>query len=78
MLHTGTSTDTNYQCGCRCYEGGGEIWRSIVACLFFSMLIFSFFLSCVLVAKQAFYQAAVVFLLLPIIIVSFWCALCNL
>jgi Calcium-dependent channel, 7TM region, putative phosphate len=58
----------------RCYEGGGEIWRSIVACLFFSMLIFSFFISCVFVAKQAFYQAAVAFVVLPIIIMCFWCA----
>ena len=58
----------------RCYEGGGEIWRSIVACLMFSMLIFAFFMSCVFVAKQAFYQAAICFIVLPIIIMSFWCA----
>ena len=58
----------------RCYEGGGDIWRSLVACIMCSMLIFVFFMSCLLVAKQAFYQAAIMFLVLPVIIVAFWCA----
>ena len=58
----------------RCYEGGGQMWRSVVACMMFSMLIFSFFLTCVFVAKRAFYQAALCFVFLPLIIVVTWCA----
>jgi hypothetical protein len=58
----------------RCYEGGGEIWRTIVACLMYSMLIFTFFMSCVLVSKQAFYQAAIIFVAMPPIIFTAWCA----
>jgi hypothetical protein len=59
----------------RCYEGGGEIWRSIVTCFMCSLLIFTFFMSCVFVAKQAFYQAAILFLVMPVIILTFWFAL---
>ena len=58
----------------RCYEGGGEIWRTIVQCLMLSMLIFTFFMSCVFVAKEAFYQAAILFIVMPIVIFVVWCA----
>jgi Calcium-dependent channel, 7TM region, putative phosphate len=58
----------------RCFEGGGSMWRSINHCFMTSLLIFVFFTTCVFVAKQAFYQAAIMFLTLPIIIFRFWCA----
>ena len=58
----------------RCYEGGGSLWRSIIACFMSCLYIFVFFTSCVFVAKQAFYQAAFVFLPLTIMITMFWCA----
>ena len=44
----------------RCYEGGGSLWRSIVACIMLCLYTFVFFTSCVFVAKSAFYQAAFV------------------
>lgn len=58
----------------RCYEGGGSLWRSIIACFMSCLYIFVFFTSCVFVAKQAFYQAAFVFVPLFFIITIFWCA----
>lgn len=57
----------------RCYEGGGSLWRSIVACIMLCLFNFVFFTSCVFVAKSAFYQAAFV-LPLFIVITAFWCA----
>ena len=56
----------------RCYEGGGSLWRSIVACIMLCLYTFVFFTSCVFVAKSAFYQAAFV-LPLAVIITAFWC-----
>ena len=56
----------------RCYEGGGEMWRWIVACFMFSMLIFTLFTASVFVVKQAFYQAAILFLTMPLIIFVTW------
>lgn len=57
----------------RTYEGGGRIWRTVARCLLMCLLIFTFFTLCVFVAKQAYFQAAIMFVTLPLIIIIFGC-----
>lgn len=55
-------------------QGGGYMWRSVVTCVIGSLYIAVLFSVCVLSAKKAFWQAAVIAVPLPIAITTFWCA----
>ena len=58
----------------RCYEGGGSLWRTVVSCIMGCLYIAVLFTASVLTAKEAFWQAALVFVPLLLLISFFWCA----
>ncbi|GMH42492.1 hypothetical protein BSKO_10411 [Bryopsis sp. KO-2023] len=56
----------------RKYESGGKMWPFVFNRMLWILWLFQVFTSCILTVKQAFWEAAILWVTVPIILLRFW------